>query len=493
MENFNKIINPRLGIYLSEFVKQKIRGKQRYSPFNKWIAVNILVACGVPGYNFIRQLLPIPSLSTIQNLLKLYKMAPGVNEQNVKMLKLKVNPKNDKERIAYLLMDEVSLRKGLVYDQRHDLISGFEDDGVTRKNKLVKSALCVMAVGVVKKWKYPIGYFLSSKPFQSARLMNIVKHSIKMVEKHGFNVVGITTDQGSNFESTFKMLGCSPTNPKIQLGDKSYFIHKDVPHLLKNSRNFLLNGAVNVPGYPTKAAEWEHIEKLFETDVKNSFKLVPRITRKHVYKLKFATKMKVKIASQILSNSSAAALNFLIATNKIPSAAAATSSYCKTFNDIFDVLNSSSPKDRVRLRRPLHKQSPSIGFLQKAKLWLSNLCDLNTHRPKCPFIMGWVQTINATMQLLNILQPHGVKYLSTRNINQDPLELFFGKIRLRQQFPNAHMFIDSYAKSSIASLVRAPLTGNCENDDSSTSHLNETVEYLNAVSYFFVCVFTVSY
>lgn len=326
---------------------------------------------------------------------------------------------------------------------------------------MVSSALVVMAIGVVKRWKYPIGYYLSTTTIKSTFVEKIIKHAIRQLDLKGFIVLGITSDQGSNFERALKLLGSSPTDPTIKINNSKYFVHRDAPHLLKNARNYLLRGNVTVLSFSAKAS-FHHLKDLYELDLKSSFKMVPKLTKQHVYDLQYANKMKVKLAAQTLSNSCAAALNFCVANNKLQSSAAATAEYCKRFNDILDALNSSSPRDTVTLRRPLSSGSLVEKHLQGALIWLEELKVLNADRRKCPFIDGFIQSITATLQLNNILERDGIHYLSTRNFCQDPLELFFGKIRLKNKFPDTKGFIDAYAKAASASLVRALLGGNCE-------------------------------
>lgn len=203
-----------------------------------------------------------------------------------------------------------------------------------------------MAIGVVKRWKYPIGYYLSTTTIKSTFVEKIIKHAIRQLDLKGFIVLGITSDQGSNFERALKLLGSSPTDPTIKINNSKYFVHRDAPHLLKNARNYLLRGNVTVLSFSAKAS-FHHLKDLYELDLKSSFKMVPKLTKQHVYDLQYANKMKVKLAAQTLSNSCAAALNFCVANNKLQSSAAATAEYCKRFNDILDALNSSSPRDTV--------------------------------------------------------------------------------------------------------------------------------------------------
>ena len=72
-------------------------------------------------------------------------------------------------------------------------------------------------------------------------------------------------------------------------------------------------------------------------------------------------------------------------------------------------------------------------------------------------------------------------FLSTRNICQDPLELFFGKLRQLFKFSDAYVFANNFANICSASLVSAPITGNCE-EDGFNEKVHETLSHVNMVS-----------
>jgi hypothetical protein len=318
-----------------------------------------------------------------------------------------------------------------------------------------------MACGVTRRWQFPIAYYLTASAVQSSSIIEILKSVINLLESEGFIVLGITSDQGSNFEKAFKYLGCSHTKPTIELGAKSYFVYKDPPHLLKNSRNLLLRSDVSVPGFKD-AASRKHIVTLFEKEKMHSLKMVPKLSDTHLSNLRFSSKMKVKLAALVLSNSVAAALDTGLAQTTYNAAVAATSSYCKKINDIFDVLNFATPKCSVPLRRPISTNSEHFKFLHEFLPWLQELQNLNAKK-RCSFINGWIQSINVILQLRVRLDEHNLPYLSTRNVCQDGLECFFGKIRLLQKVPDARNFADNYAKIASSSLLRAPLSANCQN------------------------------
>ena len=481
---------PYTGPYMAELLKMHLlHQKQRqpkYTFRNKWIAANIMLAVTMSGYTFMRKLMSLPSPSTVLRFLKQYKMKPGISDFNASIMKVKVNPTAELHKVCFILIDEMSLRAGLDYDRENDVISGFADDGAKRSKKLVKSALCVMAVGIAKKWKYPLGFFLTESAMKAPFVSDVIRKSIAALDSQGFVVKGITSDQGSNLMKAFKILGYSSSDPRIHMDNHSYLVFRDPPHLLKSARNFLLNGDVSVPAF-NAFASWKHLTDFFKLDNLRTIKLAPRITAKHLFELKFANKMKVKLASQVLSNSCAAALDLSVALKDLNPSVAATSSFLKKFNDIFDVFNSSSSKDCVPLRKPLalHQSSTASQFLEDAKVWLVELRELNSKR-RNHFITGWIENINALSLLKQELVSLDMKYLSLRNLCQDPLELFFGKIRLLKKYPNAKDFCDCFCKVATASLLRAPASSNCE--ELVSDRLQETNDLLSLVSWILFAV-----
>ena len=313
---------------------------------------------------------------------------------------------------------------------------------------------------------------------KSESLITIVKKSIKVMEEENFEVLGITTDLGSNFTKTFRVLGCEEDRPFIEIDSKVYFIYKDPPHLLKCARNYLYRGDVSVPGFSDKA-KWSHIIQFHDMDSKNTLRIAPRLTDHHLTNLHRANIMKVKYAAQVCSNSVAAAMEFSVMCGLLPPDARATSSILKKFNDVFDILNSASSKDKVPLRKPFRIGSESEKFLIEALDWFKELKKINSRR--CQFISGFIQSINVILALSNKLGKSNLPYLATRRLCQDPLELHFGKVRQLGKYPDAYNFTKNYARIATASLIRAPISGNCE---AIGDHVVETIGHLRQVSLF---------
>lgn len=481
IDEFTENYRGVLGIYLTELCRIKMTSskmrKMRYTNFQKWLAVNVMIGCSGHGYSFLSKILSLPSLSTISRYLQNITSQPGITHRNAKTIKLKVNPASPEDTMCFILLDEMSLRRGLQFNERTGSISGFCDDGIVRNSKLASSVLCIMVVGIIKKWKYPLGFFLTDKVTPSSFVKDIVQSATNLLETEGFQVMGFTTDQGSNFQRAFRELGAKPESPAIKLNNSEYFVHKDPPHLLKSARNMLEIGKVHVPGH-SGTANWQHIEQLYQMDCKNSLRLCPKLTRRHIYGLKFANRMKVKLAAQVLSNSTNAAFLYAKAYNLLDPSVLSTASFCKNMNDIFDALNSLSSRDSVPLRRPLHLESPTVEFLEASLEWLRKLQRNNSSR-RCKFIIGLIQSINVALQLNKKLSDLGFPFLSCRNLCQDPLELFFCKVRFISKNPTCHDFAVAYGKICTASLVKAPRSGNCEVQP---DHLNATIGFISSVS-----------
>ena len=480
IEQFRKQYGGVLGPYITEFcVLKMLRTKKKrlnYTSFQKWLAANVFVASGQNGYRLFRALFPSPCPTTLKDYLQRVKAGPGITKHSSHMLKMTVSPKNDHEKLAWIVMDEMSIKPGLRFSSRKDLVIGYSDDGDERSQEVATICLVVQVVGITKSWEYNLAYFFNKSTFKANKLLKILKQSISAVECEGFKILGVTTDMGSNFESLFSKLGVTEHNPMFKIEKNTYLVSRDPPHLIKLARNYLLKDDVSVPGFECKAS-WHHVKELLSIIQRDSLRIAPKLTDEMVSKLAFASKMKVRFATQVLSNTVAASLETLADERTMAEDAYATSIYCKNFNDLFDTLNSSFSSDSVELRRPLCEGSKGVSFLTEALKWLEDLQEINNWRKPVKFIGGFRQTIRVILMLLQNLREHGLKYLSTRHICQDSVELFFGRIRSVIRHPTAAQFEDTFSNMSSATLMEGPLRGNCEETDSMRKMKEKIVLY----------------
>ncbi|KAJ8979109.1 hypothetical protein NQ317_014121 [Molorchus minor] len=106
--------------------------------------------------------------------------------------------------------------------------------------------------------------------------------------------------------------------------------------------------------------------------------------------------------------------------------------------------------------------------LPKIEKW--KLIDSKTGRVRSnyKFVQGWMNSIRAIMLLWRNLKAKGLKFLSLRNLNQDPLENLFGQIRqhgICNTNPTCYQFVAAL-KTVVINNFGAPISrgNNCEED-----------------------------
>ncbi|KAH7934440.1 hypothetical protein HPB52_024198 [Rhipicephalus sanguineus] len=83
------------------------------------------LSCGARGYDSVRELgQPLPTERTLHRHLEGYKFTPGLLEDIMESLALKVSFMSPEERHATLMLDEMQLAPGLVYNPSSGTVLG---------------------------------------------------------------------------------------------------------------------------------------------------------------------------------------------------------------------------------------------------------------------------------------------------------------------------------------------------------------------------------
>ncbi|KAH9374482.1 hypothetical protein HPB48_023054 [Haemaphysalis longicornis] len=263
------------------------------------------------------------------------------------------------------------------------------------------------------------------------------------------------------------MLNVTPENPFFEAcGEKVYFLF-DTPHLIKCTRNNLR--------YPHKlfigneVVDWKYITALYESNDKLISRLAPKLTDDHVYKRPFNS-MKVKFATQVFSQTVSTALSVMIAVGALDGAAEPTATFIERMDNLFDCLNSKHPKmtDPRKYNFAISANSKHLEFLREALEWIASWrFDIPRRQPHT--IRGWRVTIQSVLMLWEELsQNFDFDCLLTRNLQQDPLENFFGSVRQKHgcnEHPNVLQFIAALKHISVGKLFNLTSRGNCEIQD----------------------------
>ncbi|XP_075728798.1 uncharacterized protein LOC142770505 [Rhipicephalus microplus] len=88
-------------------------------------ALKIRLSCGSRGYDMVKELgQPLPSQRTLQRHIEHCKFRPGLLVDIMDSLAVKVNCMIEYERHACLMMDEMQITPGLIYDPSADAVLG---------------------------------------------------------------------------------------------------------------------------------------------------------------------------------------------------------------------------------------------------------------------------------------------------------------------------------------------------------------------------------
>ena len=344
-------------------------------------------------------------------------------------------------KLCTLPMDEVSLKANLQYDQAKDEVVGVEDFGDgERSNKVATAALVFMARGIKENWKQPLGYVLVNEACPSERIKPVLFKMIDELTSMGLHVQTIVSDLESNFQKLLRELNITPEKPWFTHNGKKIICLFDPPHLIKAIRNNLINynfiyeTKVASSIYKTKVASWDDIKVVYERDKQQTLRCCAKLTQKHLNPNGFQ-KMKVKLATQGMSQTVASTLSTYVALGALPPSAIGTAELKSNFGNIFDCLNSSSLSSPKIYKRAVTKDSPHHKFFTVMLKFIASIKVVDkqsgedvTNKLRC--LRGLTMTLNGLQELWKDLhQHHSLDFLMTRRLNQNPLENFFGLIR----------------------------------------------------------------
>jgi uncharacterized OsmC-like protein len=125
-----------------------------------------------------------------------------------------------------------------------------------------------MVRGVRRHYKEAVAYYFTRDTIKTQQLKEIIVDIIKQLQEVGLNVVATVCDQGSTNRAAIKELcGANTDRPSpyyfVVNGNRICTIF-DVPHLLKNTRNALIDCAIEFSN--KKHAKFEHIQAAFNLD-----------------------------------------------------------------------------------------------------------------------------------------------------------------------------------------------------------------------------------
>lgn len=232
----------------------------------------------------------------------------------------------------------------------------------------------------------------------------------------------------------------------------------DPSHCIKLVRNNFANYGTLYDA-DNNEIKWEYLVKLVEFSDKGNFGMCHKLNKRHInFKDRI---MHVRTAVETLSNSVADSMQFLLNQNNEEFAhAGPTIQFIRTFNDVFDVMNTQRvmhehPNQLKTALNPFNKDEV-LTLLKMARVYIMSL-KINDGRKLVPAVespikagfRGFVVNIDSISAMYTKYIEHDkdMIMLPTYRFSQDHLEMFFHKVRSRNgcnENPTVLQFSFSY-------------------------------------------------
>ncbi len=340
IEGSKKFLTPEQHELLSIQIRKSagMKGK-RYSENFKAFCVSMYFkspAC----YRFLKEYFKLPSKSALQNWTSTVQFGDGLCPNMFKVLGLRVQRLPAEDRVACLMIDEISLKRFLSHSMAEDKVMGLvtKTDEETDKRHAT-GALVFLVSGLRSYWRQSISYYFIKNAMSGDSLKPIVMQVIKRLSEIGLHIMALSTDQGSNFLALLALLGVTEERPIFEdLDGNEVVVFSDPPHLLKSTRNCLSKTNIQTS---TGTAKWQYLEQVYSKDKVQKTRMLHKLRDRHFNLKEFGNKMNVRRAAQVLSHSMAAALSTHASLGSIPADAQETAEFVERVNNLFDLSNSS--------------------------------------------------------------------------------------------------------------------------------------------------------
>ena len=418
------------------------------------MAFQIRFLTGVHGYQFVRSLgYPLPSYRTLCDRVQHAEFHPGVQSDIISWLSNKIVNMRDQEKDVVLMLDEMQVSKQLQYDKGLNKFLGSVSTEVLMQTgscdstvPLACHALVYMIRGLTSNWKQVVAYYLTGASVSGEALWQLTKNLVQVLGGCGINVRAVVSDMGAANKGMWKVVGVKVNHDNVKSSishpffpQQDLYFFADVPHILKNVRNCLLKNDIILPraivdefGLPTNTVSIKHIRKIIELQENSDFKIAPSLSAKHVDPKQFE-KMKVNVAAQLLSHSTASALRFAVHDKLLPADALTTAWFVDIVNNWFDAANVRSRREALYSKSGSKIRSLLLMMEIIPKLTFSSA---NRQYSWKPIQTGILVSTQSLLDLFASLVASGLyNYLMTSRLTQDALENLFSQIRGRG---NAH-------------------------------------------------------
>ncbi|OXA48299.1 DNA transposase THAP9 [Folsomia candida] len=190
------------------------------------------------AYRFLRHYLTLPHPSTIASWMKSSDCGPGYNLDVISRLgEARLSDTNNVMTDVVMIIDEMAIRRALVWDSSKHCYVGFVDYGTSdidepENPQLASNVLVCMIAGISGGWKCPIGYIYTDKVNGETQRAFLHKAFV-LLEEQQFNVWALISDGCTSNVSLFEGYGVSDSI----IQGASFEIDGDFPCSFPNPAN----------------------------------------------------------------------------------------------------------------------------------------------------------------------------------------------------------------------------------------------------------------
>ncbi|XP_072947212.1 uncharacterized protein [Epargyreus clarus] len=440
------------------------------------------------SYSLLCKYFTLPSSKAMKKLLSDVKLCPGINAIIFNKIKKNVKCMDISDRTCSLSFDEMSLNPQISYNKQKDSLEGF----TTNENKnIADHVLVFMVKGIKNNFKQPVAYYFTNR-LGKVELKATIKTVVKHIFDCGLIVINTVCDQSPvNVSAVTELINDSKAAymrlekrwcyDLIFLNGHNIIPLFDAPHLIKGIRNNLINkDMVYTIKNERKTVKWVYFQMVYAADKScGELRLLHKLSEEHVNPQKI-NKMRVKTATQLFSHSVAVVTDHLTARGDLPQECRDLVDITILLNNVFDTLNVNTlhiPNGKI-YKGPIRGKSPHHELWKKAKTILKSVKFIKIYKQgdnirltesTVPSVNNLIKTIEGMESIWKILsKKYKFDALLTRNLNQDPLENFFGNIRsygARNIAPNTVAFEGAF-KALLLNNYNANHSkkANCEED-----------------------------
>jgi len=231
---------------ISAATRSNIHGR-RYS--EEWLLLCLLYKIkNFSGYNFLRNILPFPSSTTIYRYLRNINTRTGFDPQFFELFQNKLRSLSDIAKNGLLVLDEIQVRKSVAVNAKTLIFDGLVNENhPTDVKNMADQALVFMFTSFADNFQQPIAIFGCVGATKGRVLAQLTLQAIIYLEEVGARVHGIICDSAATNRKMWNKFGISGKiqktsyffeNPIDQ--NRNIYIFSDAPHLIKCIRNRLL-------------------------------------------------------------------------------------------------------------------------------------------------------------------------------------------------------------------------------------------------------------